>query len=93
MTTDIYTALGLLSRTAPNATLHGFEKQVLGAIRARRQRAIADRMTLGLVSVAALMGLGGALAPVEPVQGGAIPPFGAPHALAPSSLLLLGDRR
>jgi len=88
MTTDIHTALGLLARTAPDADLHGFEDQVLGAIRARRQQAAAGRMALGLVSVAALMGMGGAIVPAEQAHAAPGAPFGAPHALAPSSLLL-----
>lgn len=91
MTTDIPAALALLARTAPHADLHGFEDQVLGAVRSRRQQAVAGRVMLGLVSVAALMGLGGALAPVEPVHAAPMAPFGTPHALAPSSLLLRGE--
>lgn len=88
MTTDIHAVLGLLARTPPAADLHGFEDQVLGAIRARRQQAVAGRVTLGLASVAALMGLGGAILPADAVQASPVAPFGAPHALAPSSLLL-----
>ena len=91
MTTDIHTALGLLARTPPVADLHGFEDQVLDAIHARRQQAAAGRVTLGLASVAALMGLGGAIESADRVQAAPIAPFGAPHALAPSSLLLGGD--
>jgi len=88
--TDIHTALGLLAHEVPASDLQGFEDQVLGAIRARRQQAVAGRMTLGLASVAALMGMGGAIVPAEQVHAAPMAPFGAPHALAPSSLLL-GD--
>ena len=88
MTTDIHAALGLLARTPPTADLDGFEDAVLGAVRAQRQQAGAGRMALGLVSVAAMMGLGGAFVPTESVHAAPVAPFGAPHPLAPSSLLL-----
>jgi len=90
MTTDIQATLGLLARTTPHADLDGFEDAVLGAIRAHRQQAVSGRVALGMVSVAVLMGLGGAIVPAEQIHAAPVAPFGAPHALAPSSLLL-GD--
>lgn len=91
MTIDIDRSLGLLAGTPPGCDLNGFEKDVLTAVRARRQQTVAARVVLALVPAAGLMGLGGAILPAEPVHAATVAPFGAPHALAPSSLLLGGE--
>ena len=91
MLPDLDDALILLAQSSPSRDLHGFEDQVLATIRARQQQSRKFAVGLTLVSAALLMGIGGAVLPGSQVNAATPVPFGAPHPLAPSSLLL-GDR-
>jgi hypothetical protein len=91
MVVDLETRLRLLARKRPNADLAGFEHRVLAAIR-QRQGPSATRVTAIFASLALFMGIGAALVPGNGAHSTNVAPFGAPSALAPSTLLLSGGR-
>ena len=90
MAVDLDKSLRLLAQTWPSRDLHGFEEDVLATIRAGEQQPVKGGVGLTMVSVALLMGIAGAALPSSHVNAATVVPFGTPHRLAPSSLLL-GD--
>jgi hypothetical protein len=91
--TDIDTLLGRV-RTAPvHPGLATMDGAVLDALATRSAAgAPFSSMTLGLAAVAAMiLGVAGSAYPGTPERSAPLAPFGAPAALAPSTLL--GDVR
>jgi len=85
--TDIDTALASLREMPVHPGLASLDVAVMTDIAARASAPLSGAM-LGLAATAALLiGAAGSVIPPPPVRAADITPFGAPAALAPSTLL------
>jgi hypothetical protein len=78
--------LGRLATAPFHVSPATFDDAVLAGLALRRSQIPAS--TIGLTAVAALMvGVASATLPTAPAEAASVMPFGAPSALAPSTLL------
>lgn len=88
MMTDIDTALARLREMPADPRLASIDAVVLERLALRPNSRPLSGTIFGIAALAALsIGFASSLLPHEPVQTASIAPFGAPPALAPSTLL------
>ncbi len=81
---DIDTILGTLGAQSPPPALAMIDDGVMQGLAVRRDAAVARRGMIMAITVAAVVGIAGSIAPAAPAQ--AEPLFGVPSG-APSQLL------
>jgi hypothetical protein len=83
---ELDNTLGRLATAPVHVSPATFDDAVLAGLALRRSQIPAS--TIGLTAVAALMvGVASATLPTAPAEAASVTPFGAPSALAPSTLL------
>lgn len=87
---DIDTLLARMRHLPLDPRLGAIDEAVLDGLAARTQARVSTSAMAMVAAFSLGIGLLGSLAPAEPVHAATIFPFGAPAALAPSTLL--GDR-